>query len=249
MKKLWFSVLIASMFLGCSQKATSNYAIVQDNTRDGVINESGYVTIKPKYKHIYRFDGDHKFFDHPHLLNLHWIHNNDSQAYAIVQNIDGKYGVINEKGELLLKPIFDSITYFFNGFAKVEVGGKFGLVNDEFKIVLKPTFDYIQEFVGDIAILHRNNKYGCINKDMELKIKPTYDRIYFQQEDFLRTKLNKKWGFLDNRCNVLSKPIYDYAYDFSNKIAKVILDEKVGYLNQEGKMIAKPIFTKESDSF
>jgi len=233
---------------GCNNP-NIKHTIIQEATKDGVINESGYVIVKPIYKHIFNFDGANGTFEHPHLLNLHWIHNQASQAYAIVQNTDDKYGIINKEGKLLLKPVYDSITYFFDGFSRIEVGGKFGLINKDFEIVLKPTYDYIQEFIGDIAILHHNNKYGCINKKIELKVKPTYDKIYFQQENFLRTKVDKKWGYLDNQCNVLSKPIYDYAYDFSNGFGKVVLDEKVGYLGSDGMLITKPIFTKESGSF
>ncbi len=248
MKKLLYFISFILLLNGCSQ-STIKYAVIQEGTKDGVIHESGYVTVKPIYNHIFEFDGQNATFDHPHLLNLHWIHNKKSEAYAIVQNTNGKFGIINQQGKLLLKPIYDTVTYFFNGFLRIEVGGKFGLVDTDFRIVLKPTYDHISEFVGDIAILRHKEKFGCINRDMELKIKPTYDRIYFQQESFLRTKIEEKWGYLDNQCNVLSKPIYDYGYDFSNGFAKVILDEKIGYLNTKGRLISKPIFTKESAAF
>ncbi|MCK5293682.1 MAG: WG repeat-containing protein [Arcobacteraceae bacterium] len=248
MKAFTFLFLVISIFSGCNQKAIK-YTVIQEGDKDGMIQESGYITIKPIYKHILKCDGNNAKFDHPNLVNLHWIHNEKSGAYSIVQNIDGKFGIIDLDGNLLLKVVYDSITYFFDGFARIEVGGKFGLIDTNFNIVLKPTYDYIQEFVGDIALVHHNNRYGCINKNIELKIKPTYDRIYFQQENFLRTLIDKKWGYLDNQCNVLSKPIYDYGYDFSNGFAKVILDEKVGYLNPQGKLISKPIFTRNSGHF
>ncbi len=247
MKSLYLALLLF-VFVGCSQ-STIKYTVVQEGTKDGVIHESGYIVVKPIYEHIFEFDGQSATFDHPHLINLHWIHNKSSEAYAVVQNTDGKFGIINQQGNLLLKPIYDSVTYFFNGFLRIEVGDKFGLVDTDFNIVLKPTYDYIGEFVGDIALLHHKEKFGCINRDMDLKIKPTYDRIYFQQESFLRTKIEEKWGYLDNQCNVLAKPIYDYGYDFSNGFAKVILDEKIGYLSSTGKLITKPIFTKESAGF
>jgi len=243
------SLLAAILFIaGCGQPE-KRYTVVQENTKDGVIDNSGYVVVKPVYKHIFNFVGDGKKFDHEHLINLHWIENKDSEAYAIVENIDGKYGAINQKGDILLKPIYDSISYFFDGYARIEVSGKYGLINRDFKIVLKPKFDYIQEFTNDVAIIMQNNRYGCLNKDMELKIKPNYDRIYLQQENFLRTYMDNRWGYLDDQCNILVKPIYDYGYDFSNGSAKVIIDGRVGYINQDGKLISKPIFTQNSGTF
>jgi len=247
MRNLFF-ILLMLFFTACSQ-TNHKYAIIQEGDKNGVIDETGYVTVKPIYEQIFNFDGMSGYIEHPNFINLHWIHDTSSKEYAFVQNIDGKFGIINTKGKLLLKPIYDSITYFFNGFIRIEEGGNFGLVDRKFNVVLKPTYNNIQEFVGGIAILHHKNKYGCINDKMELKIKPTYDRIYFQQEDFLRTTLNGKWGYLDNKCNVLSKAIYDYGYDFSNGFAKVILKDKIGYLNPDGKLITKQIFTKESASF
>ena len=248
MKKALFSLFFLLITSGCSNYQT-HYAVVQEGDKDGLLHESGYIVIKPIYNHITNFTGDEAVYEHMHPINLHWIHNRGSKAYAIVVNSNEKYGAVDINGKLLLKPIYDSITYFFNGYARVEVGGKFGLINENFEVVLKPTYDYIQEFVGDIAILESNNKYGCINKNMELKIKPSYDRIYFQQEKFLRTQIEGKWGYLDHQCNILAKPIFDYAYDFSNGYAKVLLDDKIGYLSPNGELITKPIFTKESASF
>ncbi len=247
MNKLLSLALLVFLFVGCT--VPTKYAVIQEGTKDGLIDETGYIVVKPIYAHIFKFDGQNETFNHPHLVNLHWIHDESSQAYAVVQNTNGKFGIINQEGWLLLKPIYDSVTYFFNGFLKIEVGGKFGLVNTDFEIVVKPIYDYIGEFVDDIALIHHNNKFGCINKDIELKIKPTYDRIYFQQENFLRTKMGNKWGYLDDKCNIIAKPIYDYGYDFYNGFAKVILNGKIGYLNSEGKQILKPILTKESASF
>jgi hypothetical protein len=225
------------------------YTVVQEGDKDGVINETGYVTVKPIYKHVFNFDELGGYIKHPSFINLHWLHDKTSSPYAFVQNVDGKFGVIDPKGKLLLKPVYDSITYFFNRFLRIEVGGLYGLVDRDFNIVLKPTYDEIGEFVGDIAILKHKDKYGCINSKMELKVKPTYDRIYFQQEEFLRTTLNGKWGFLDDKCNVLSKAIFDYAYDFSNGYAKIILDGKVGFIDSNGKLISKQIFTEKTGSF
>jgi len=250
MKINFYTLLLAFtiLFTGCNQKH-KQLTIVQEGTKEGVINQSGYVVVKPIYKQVLRFDGNDNFITHPNFANLHWIHDGSDNAYAIVQDINNKFGVINSKGQLLLKPIYDSITYFFDGFMRIQIGNHYGLVDENFNIVLKPQYTMINKFTGLIAIIAKNGKEGCIDKEMTIKIKPTYDKIYFQQEQFLRTTLNNKWGYLDDKCNVLAKPIFDYAYDFSNGIAKVIIHNKIGYLNSHGKLISKPIFKDNSSSF
>ena len=239
-----FSLLITA----CNQP-DMKLAIVQEDDKSGVINGEGKVVVKAMHTHIESFYGTGKNYNHQNFVNLHWIHTKDSQPYATVENTAGKFGIIDQNGRYLLKPIYDSIHPFFNGFARVSIAGKFGLINKKFEVVLKPSLDYIQDFVGDIAIVHNNNKYGCINTQIKYKVKPSYSRIYFQQENFLRTFIDGKWGYLDNQCNVLAKPVYSYGYDFVNGYAKVILNGNVGYLNSKGELITKNDFTKQSDSF
>ena len=248
MIKLLSIGIFAILFAGCNQPQTQNI-VVEHGDKYGAINRTGYIAVKSVYKQVYDFRGNYAYFDHPHLINLHWIHNSKSKAYAIVQNIDKKFGIIDENGQQIVKPIYDSITYFFDGFARIQVGKKYGLMNEDFKIVLKPIYDNVAEFTGNIAIIENNNKYGCINKKMELKIEPSYTRIYLQKNNILRTNINNKWGYLDNQCNILTKATFDYGYNFSNGIAKVVINGKIAYLNAKGKLITKPIFTKESANF
>ena len=246
--KFVYTIITIILFTGCIQKQTQ-FTVIKEANKKGVINQSGYVIVKPIYKEIFNFDGNDDFMNHPHYLNLHWINYESNKAYAIVQNVNNKYGVINQEGKLLLKPIYDSITYFFEGFMRIQIGKKYGLVNENFEVVLKPTYDEIHEFVEKIALVKNDNKWGCINKDIKVKIKPTYDKIYLQQEDFLRTTLNNKWGYLDNKCNIVSNPTYDYAYNFSNGIAKIVIKNNIGYIDQNGDLLSKTIFKENSSSF
>jgi len=244
---LYLFVTFGLLLTGCSFK-DPQYSIVNENNKDGIINQDGYVVVKPQYKQILNFDTLDTMALNKYFILFNSFEDN-SEPYAIIQDTNGKYGVMNQHGKLLLKPIYDSVTYFFDGFMRVEIGGNFGLVDQNFKVILKPIYTSISPFTDNIAIVEHKGHFGCINKDMELKISPKYDAIYFQQEDFLRIRLNGKWGYLDNECNILSKPIYDYVYNFSNNIAKVILNNKVGYINSEGKMLSKQIFETKSLSF
>jgi len=246
-KFIYLFIAIQLFITGCSTN-NMHYSMITEHNKVGVINQDGYIIIKPTYKQILTFDSSEDSVGTEKLSQLNWIGKN-TNLYAIVQSTNNKYGVINQSGKLLLKPVYDSLTYFFDGFMKIEVGGNFGLVDKNFKIILKPIYTSISEFTGDIAIVEHKGHFGCINKKMDLKIKPTYQTIYFQQEDFLRTRLNGKWGYLDNKCNVLSKAIYDYGYDFSNGFAKVLLDNKIGYLKGDGTLLQKNIFSDESSSF
>ena len=242
MKKIFYITGLLSIILlsGCSTKL-SNDTIVKVNGKDGLLNDNSEVSVKPIYKSISRFEGDDFKYQHPHYINIHWIENEWENTYAVVENIDGKFGIINKEGELQLKPIYDSIGRFYNGFAKIEVNKKFGLVDENFDVVVKPIYDEALEFVYDTIIVKKFGKYGCINKNLELKIKPTLDMIYIQHEGYKRVENNNKWGFVDRNCEFLVKPTYDYVNNFSNGFSKVKLENKWGFINRDGEFLIKPI--------
>jgi len=209
LKKLSFALCVL-LFVGCQGKL--NHIVVQEGNKEGIINEEGEVLVKPIYNEITNFNSANEKI-HPNYVNLHWLENEKKLSYAIIQNSDGKYGIINKDGYFLLKPIYESISNFFNTYAKIKYGNKYGLIDEDFNIVLKPVFDEVHDFVNGTAIIQNNGKFGCITSDMKLKIKASYDNIYFKSENISRIYLKNKWGYLDNNCNVLVKPMYDYAYD------------------------------------
>lgn len=244
MKNLKLAALFLTMgfiFVGCSGKNEA-HTVVNIDKKEGLLKDDGQVAIKPVYKNLKTFHGDFEKYDHPNYLNIHWIHDSSDKSYAIVEDINKKYGIINKEGELKLKIIYDEIGTFFNGFAKIEVNGKYGFINEDFEVVLKPIFDEVQQFVYETSIVRQGDKYGCIDKNMDLKIKPTFDMIYIQSEGFKRVELNDKWGFLDSSCEIAVKPVFDYAYDYKNGFAKVQEGKKWGFLDKKGKLLTKQIF-------
>lgn len=59
---------------------------------------------------------------------------------------NGKWGIKNVREKVLLAPVYEIISNFYDEFGNklVADGGKFGLLNSEEKEILSPTFDFIQ---------------------------------------------------------------------------------------------------------
>ena len=235
------SLFAGLIFSGCGTKL-SNDTVINSNGKEGLLKSSGEVSIKPIYGNMGSFKGKNKSYYHPNHFNFHNLHDNPDQTYAVVKSHNNKMGIIDKQGELKLKPVYDSISSFYNGFARVELNGKQGLVNEKFEVVLKPVYDEVQEFDGDTAVVKLFGKFGCIDKQMNFKVKPVYDMIYLESEGFKRISLENKWGFMDKECNVVTKPVYDYAYDYRNGFAKVKKGELWGFLDTEGKQLSGQIF-------
>lgn len=239
--KYLFLCISFLLFVGCTSKSPQK-AVVSVGNKDGVVSTKKDVIVKPIYKRIHRFSESNETYFHPNYINIHWFHGDRDKQYAIVENIDGKYGVIDASGKLVLKVVYDHIGSFFNGFARIQLNNRYGLINEDFEIVLKPVYDEVQEFVFNTAIVKYKGKYGCIDQDINLVLKPIYDMMYLQKEEMKRIELDDKWGFVDMDCQIVAKPIYDYAHDFSNGFAKVKTANKWAYLKKDGTLYTKTIF-------
>lgn len=245
-KTLITTSLALLVFTGCSTK--EDIAVVNEKGKYGALENNSQVVVKPVYDQLSSFD-DRKNknikTDHPHVINLHWIHNYYGDEYAIVE-YNGKYGIVNRSNDMIVKPIYDSITRLFNGFSVIKLDNKYGYLNDEFEVVQKPIFKNAREFSSDVTFVQSNTsgKWGCITKEMELKINAEYDEIYNLYNGFSRVVKDGKWGYINDTCKVVIAPKYDYAYDFSKGFAKVIKKGNVAYINDEGKEITKHIFTR-----
>lgn len=250
MKQITISLFLLLLLTGCSQKQT---AVISDEDKEGLISNSGEVIVKPVYKRVYSLeDFNSNTYYHPHYVNLHWLHVGENK-YAVVKNIDNKYGIINENGELKLKALFDSIGTFFNGFAKIEIDKKFGLINENFEIVLKPIYDDVRNMIDGKIIVNNYTKngkiqYGCLDSNMKLILPLEYNMIYLSSENRMRVEKDGLWGFIDTDCKIISEPQYKYADDFSKGLARVQKDTLWTYIDLDGDEIERKTF-HEADNF
>lgn len=250
-KKVLITTSLAVLFFtGCSSK--EEIAIVNENGKYGVLDNKSEVIIKPVYDELSSFDDRRNKnikTEHPHVINLHWIHNYYGEEYAIAE-YKGKYGIVNKNNEMVVKPIYDSISKLFNGFSVIKLDEKYGYLNDKYEVVQKPIFRKAREFVKEVTFVqsNANGKWGCITKDMDLKINDVYDEIYNLENGFARTVKDGKWGYIDNTCKVIVEPMYEYADDFSKGFAKVIYNGQTAYINEAGKLVTKAIF-KSGENF
>ncbi len=93
-------------------------------------------------------------------------------------NKQGKYGLADTLGTILIKPIYDYLTYFSdNGLAMTKKGDKFGFINENGIVIIDFKFDKVRGFKNDLAGAMVNGKWGFIDKKGKFVIEPKFDRI------------------------------------------------------------------------
>lgn len=86
-------------------------------------------------------------------------------GYLVFVNGDTKYGVADDKGEIVIRPKYDQIKNIGNGLFFAKKGEKFGVIDTEDNV--KIDFDYDDGLVrmGDNFLMADGNSYSLINKE------------------------------------------------------------------------------------
>ena len=175
-----------------------------------------------------------------------------------------KKGIINKKGEYVIKPQFDEIGDFSDGLARVKVDGKYGYIDYKGEMVVKPNFVmadfYFSEDLAFVKIdtvewrqkdnerfIRHVTKVGFIDKIGKYVIPPQFDLAGYFHHGLAWVKIDDKYGFIDKTGKYVIKPQYDDADNFRHGLAWVKIDDKYGFIDKTGNMVVEPQFDTEPE--
>src|SRR5829696_2738433 len=85
-----------------------------------------------------------------------------SDFYAVV-SFEGKFGYINQRGELLIPFIYDAANIFTEGIARVKLNGKYGFINTKNETVIPFEYEYAGKVSSGMARIQKNGMWGFLN--------------------------------------------------------------------------------------
>ena len=175
---------------------------------------------------------------------------NKPNEKLFVNEIDGKYGFINAKGEQIIECKFDSVGGFSGGLATVKKDGKYGYINTKGEQVVECKFDEASGFSEGLAAVEKDGKYGYINTKGEQVIECKFDNANSFKEGLATVRnnysgftINAKGNFVvydenNNRIEISGK--FDEVYRFTEEgLAVVKKDGKYGYINTKGEQVVE----------
>ncbi len=90
---------------------------------------------------------------------------------------DGKWGYIDETGEFVIEPQFDSAGVFYDGYAKITIGESGGIINSKGEYDSLPYLGYsMLNFVGDMSCAaYTDTEWVCVDNSGKEVISINFD--------------------------------------------------------------------------
>lgn len=178
------------------------------------------------------------------------INNSNAQTTDLYPMMDwmGRIGFINQKGEVVVKPQFEYVSYGnYEGddLILVKLKDKYGYIDKTGKFVLQPQYEDAHEFSEGLAGVKIDGKEGFIDKTGNMVITPRYDFVSYFQNGIACVQLNGKFGYINNNGDVVIK--LDYEIDEIHEHCQEGMvpfksNGKWGYYDNTGKVVIEPQF-------
>lgn len=265
-----------------------DYMLFSENNKFGVINKNGEIIIPSIYDEIQIPNPSKPLFicmydynEQKQQYNIKVLNEKSEQIlyqYVVVEAIkinsgtsnipyeksvlkykeNGKYGLIDFNGNIVLKARYDEINGldYNEGLLLVKKNEKYGVININGAIVVKEKYDIIQsdgyyeeenyyKKSGFIVGKRTDSgyRYGYINCSGKKVLDNKYNQIERIQNTnktddiYLVAFENGRAGFYKNNKNVIKHDYEDIGYDINNNCLILQKDSKQGIADFEGNII------------
>ncbi len=162
--------------------------------------------------------------------------------------IDGKWGYIDTRGEIVIQPEFVDSQRFSEGLAGVKIDDKWGYIDKTGNRVIPLQFDRAGDFSEGLARVRIGTKIGYIDKTGNRVIPLQFDTANDFSEGLAGVKIGTKIGYIDKTGNRVIPLQFDTANDFSEGLAGVRIGDKWGYIDKTGNRVI-PLQFNEAGNF
>lgn len=218
-----------------------------------MVNNFGFnhFICKTKNKRSYILNSDGKIIFNEDLkydIKSYYFDKDSIFIYQEVLNGKKLKGLVNIKGEIIIKPKYQEI-YFINDIDLyvAKNNGKYGFINKLGNEIIPTIYDKVGFNINKNLIpVLKNGKWGFINRENEIKIPFEYDEAYAFLDNLAFVKKGKFYGCIDkkNKTKVqfnLEKTDFPF---FTNKLALFKENGKYGFINKKGKIKIQAIYDK-----
>ena len=172
------------------------------------------------------------------------------EADVLLVKKDGKYGLINYKGNELLKCEYNSITTVkgIKNSLITEKDGKLGLVDDIGNIVIPNEYKSIKPLGNkyEEGFIVGNEKYGVIHWDKSVALETKYEEIkpIYGDGKFV-VKQDGKWKIVDTSGKSYLEGKFDNVKSIDGENVVIQKNGKYGVTTIAGETNSRRVFRKD----
>jgi hypothetical protein len=166
-----------------------------------------------------------------------------SQLYPYKK--EGKWGLINAEGLVIVEPSYDFISDYKNSLAIAKKDNKTGVLNSKGQPVL--AFEYEQAAIlGAVIAAWKNSDCFIYDSSGKQISDQAFTKASLFSKDKILTHIKNRKGILNFNGEVILPCEYDLISpkEPSFPFHKVSKDNKQGLLHTEGKLLLKPIYSQ-----
>ena len=223
MKKIHFLLKLTLLLCGFTGLAQPKYFIFEEKGKLGLVDLQGKTVLAPTFNSI---EEKQPYFIACSKTKGCSVYNENLQLVLkggynsielgcegqFIVKKDGKYGVVSEKGAVILPLKYSNINSNKNGYT-VKLNEKAGLFNSEGKEIIPISYHWvytgkIDDNIPIVAELNES-KAGYINTKNEWVIPPTYQYAFAFQQGVARVKKGRNYMYI----NLKGEPVIQ---DFDN---------------------------------
>jgi hypothetical protein len=157
----------------------------------------------------------------------------------------GRWGLINLKGEWVLKPQYDRIGRFSSRqsaqITLTDASGqeKHGLVDHTGRVVTAPEWEEVQDLIHDFVPVQRGGKWGYLDANGKQVIPNEWDDAWrFSSLGYAVVIRNGKRGVVDRAGKLVIQPQWDGLFNFSREgIGAARMGKDYGLITPSGSLL------------
>ena len=163
------------------------------------------------------------------LLFANQLCNAQQPPHRFYENAKCGYIAANEK--LLLPPVYDAGSDFYNGLAIVMKKNKRAFINEQGTFVSEFAFDDAGLPNDGLCKVMKNGKYGFMDVSGKIVIDFTYTFVDDFNNGLARVQINNLFGFINTQGELVIPAIYKDANNFYEELASVYDGKFWGFIN------------------
>lgn len=219
------------------------YYVYAHKTKWGYLNENGDVAIEPEYSYTSKFvygtaiaQQDTKWgvidsLDH-HIIPFEYraidrLEGAKNKLFLLTAT-EPRYGIINAKGDLVAKVMYDRIGTFHEGVAVCVKKRHYGFIDSSFHQLNDTAFKDAHDLHEGLAAIRLGQRWGFVDEEGKIVIPCSFPKVGDFHSGLAFATTKGKYGYINTSGEWVIKPKYLKASDF-NSYGLAIVKTKKSY--------------------